>query len=813
MQRNILVIGYYDRENLGDDVFKYCLSHYFDNNWPISTYTFTNIDNINYSHNYNLILFGGGDLINDYFMSKMEPLLRDKSCPIYAIGIGIPYPSLIDRGYLDNFDYIIHRNRVDQKLLKDKYDSRSEWYPDIATLLLDIPRSISMTGNRNTSVKKIGIFLSRHMYNKDDPTNYYKIVDSLSSFIENIANRTTLPTCLRDTQPKYAIYLIPFCTDGKVNHDDRLVNQDIYDRLSNKLDNIYLYNGTLAKECILSTFESFHMTICMRFHAHIFSLLAKVPMLSIYSTRKVENLLTELGSHEYSYPMKLDGNDYPISVDSDELISVFDYIETNRDSYVSKLDNLYSIYNDHKNKFIGTLDNLIYYLPKWYGVDDIESLAISKVDRIGKLLEIDNPYDNGSVTQSSVDPKYIADIISYELTQDRKSIYHYGLSTQVLTPEYNLYESVKWILSDMIDNNSLNHNMINSNIPMEYRKFNMTYVNNRAFAGYHRAGWSYVVDNMFKLHNPTGIIFDSYLDKTFGWDYEFFRTNQTIPYKSDWVGVLHHTANTTYSDNNLVTLFEKQGFIDSLKFCKGLIVLSHNNYQYVNNRLMGHNIPILHIKHPTDFDVISFNYDMFEMNPAKKIIQIGAWLRNTYAIYELPPINGYTKTALKGKDMDNYYIPNINQVISRIKEVGSSQRRNSISLSDNSYTNKYVAGLSQLIVDNHESVMLLSDIDNDQYDELLKCNIVFINLVDAAAVNTILECIARNTPILVNRLPATEEYLGCDYPLFYNDISEVPSLLTNINVRSAYNYLSQLDKSDLMIDHFISKILEYIKGK
>lgn len=95
-----------------------------------------------------------------------------------------------------------------------------------------------------------------------------------------------------------------------------------------------------------------------------------------------------------------------------------------------------------------------------------------------------------------------------------------------------------------------------------------------------------------------------------------------------------------------------------------------------------------------------------------------------------------------------------------------------------------------------------------EYDELLSKNIVFIDLFDAAANNTILECIIRNTPILVNKITPIFEYLPEDYPLYFNDLDEIPTLLTNEKILDAHNYLIKLDKSELTLDFFSKKIME-----
>ena len=95
----------------------------------------------------------------------------------------------------------------------------------------------------------------------------------------------------------------------------------------------------------------------------------------------------------------------------------------------------------------------------------------------------------------------------------------------------------------------------------------------------------------------------------------------------------------------------------------------------------------------------------------------------------------------------------------------------------------------------------------DEYDDLLTKNIVFIELFDASANNTIVECIIRNTPIMVNKIPGVVDYLGENYPLYYHHLNEIPALLTEKNILSAHQYLLRLDKHDLEINYFTKKVM------
>ena len=59
----------------------------------------------------------------------------------------------------------------------------------------------------------------------------------------------------------------------------------------------------------------------------------------------------------------------------------------------------------------------------------------------------------------------------------------------------------------------------------------------------------------------------------------------------------------------------------------------------------------------------------------------------------------------------------------------------------NKHCNEYVNHLC-------DNIVVQERLSNDHYDSLLAENIVFINLIDASAVNTVLECIVRNTPFI-----------------------------------------------------------------
>jgi hypothetical protein len=77
-----------------------------------------------------------------------------------------------------------------------------------------------------------------------------------------------------------------------------------------------------------------------------------------------------------------------------------------------------------------------------------------------------------------------------------------------------------------------------------------------------------------------------------------------------------------------------------------------------------------------------------------------------------------------------------------------------------------------------------------EYDALLAENVAFVELYDASANNTVIECLARATPLLVNPLPAVVEHLGGDYPLYFGDLDEAARKAEDAGrLRAAHEHL------------------------
>jgi hypothetical protein len=276
--------------------------------------------------------------------------------------------------------------------------------------------------------------------------------------------------------------------------------------------------------------------------------------------------------------------------------------------------------------------------------------------------------------------------------------------------------------------------------------------------GKHRSGWNYALNCLSDLQNPKGITLDTFIEKTFAW-----YPKKILSHTKPWVGFTHVPPGVPkwlLHEQSNVEVFKTEAWKISYPWCKGLFTLSEYHKKYLQTIL---DIPVESLLHPTEFPDMTWNWEQFYRNPEKKIIQIGWWLRKLYSIYFLP-VTKYKKIFLRKNDID------IELMLKK------------------EYEN--MEGKERLTEDVMSSVINLDFIPNRKYDRMLSENIVFLDLYDSSANNGIIECIARNTPLLVNPLEPVIEYLGKDYPLYFSSLEEASQKAMNLDlVRDAHTYL------------------------
>lgn len=830
----ILILGFFFRNNLGDDAFVVVYKQLLSNH----TLYFFNTDDypdiLKVIHDVDIILCGGGDIINNYFINSIKRIIDHVNIPIYAISIGIPFAPLIQEGYLDIFDYVIVRNQIDLAPIQQRLKFENCSYsPDIVFLLDEFKNKLVNNNNIiskyniNNNYFNIGVFLPRTILHPDCPKYYNRIIINISNILKALANNKN-----------YKIYLIPFNFAKNNNENDKLLNIDIKNLCPQ--DNIININDNIDCESMFLLYDILDFNICGRLHSHIYSIATKTPFISIAFTRKVKNLMIENELDNYMYLPELDNTYYcPIKFDEKELLLKINYCISQKEIIYNKLVNImiqkHELLSHFKTTFVDLINrNHLRSTPPFYLSNQEKKQMINKIgtliikgiyekynivldDKLYYYREllfninniqqvIDIIKDDNNIMNNVDLNKFLSGIICIIITNITQPIFFYGLNEQILSYDYNFLDSLNYLINMTYKETNYKSKFIK--LPeitktWNYKKtLNINYISQIDFRGLHRSGWQFVVDHLCALAstNNNSVIIDAYLDRTFHWGNDVLHLIDKIPFKSKWIGFIHHTYDTQYSEFNNINLFKNKNFINSLKFCKGLFVLS----DVLRKRIMfdlsktGYNIKVNTLYHPSDFNCKVFDINKFLINTNKKIVQIGGWLRNSYAIYQLNLPNSLNKflikkAVLKGRAMENYFKPNnMFEKLSKSKFI----------------TNKYYSGMIEYLEKLDSSVEIISELSNDDYDILLEKNIVFINLYDASAVNTVIECIIRNTPILINKIPAVVEYLGENYPFYYDDISDAGLKAIDINqIIQTYNYLKEMDKTKFTINYFIKSFI------
>ena len=298
-----------------------------------------------------------------------------------------------------------------------------------------------------------------------------------------------------------------------------------------------------------------------------------------------------------------------------------------------------------------------------------------------------------------------------------------------------------------------------------------------------RGGWKSVLQKLEDLHffsADSPYPFFDILEQHF-----YDRSTYTCSEK--WAGVVHLTPNGPpyLRDESIRELFDHPPFVKSLEHCAVLFTLSTYVTQFLQSELarIDRTITIITLKHPVVLDnIVPFSMEKYVRNSEKKFLQIGQQYRKVTSIYRVSA-PGHTKLWLTGTK--NF--PKLYRLL------------------------KKEAQYLEIDIGRVMIPMMYTD-TFEEYDELLSQNVVFVDLFDAAANNTVLECIVRKTPILVNRVGGVAEYLGENYPLYFSTLDEVPGLLTVDNLTRAHEYMKNIGVQDLTIAAFVGGLLSGLRG-
>lgn len=367
----------------------------------------------------------------------------------------------------------------------------------------------------------------------------------------------------------------------------------------------------------------------------------------------------------------------------------------------------------------------------------------------------------------------------------------------------------------------------------------------------HRSGWNYVKDLCVKhLHRPKGYYLVDFVESIWGWKKvadpsalkDVFFENQTYYVTRDrvkcyhgreyvclpkdavvvywnglewvrsetvtaedleqaspfglveepWVGIVHNpTQMPKWFDfvNSPQEIIKCVDFQTSLRYCRGLIVFS----EYLKKELLkmgGWPCEIHVVFHPTEPCETKFRvptsrffgscvFPGIHKRHKRRLVQVGYWLRRLSSIWETRVPEGWTKHW-------------VNRAEHGFRCLESEL---------------FHEHLIRSIVQAKDTVQV-HQLSDEEFDRFLCRSIMFIDLYDSSCNNTIIEAIVRHVPIVTRRLPATVEYLGSDYCLFFNHIDEIHDMLEDDErIHTAHMQLRSLARSGRFYgDHFVTSM-------
>lgn len=312
---------------------------------------------------------------------------------------------------------------------------------------------------------------------------------------------------------------------------------------------------------------------------------------------------------------------------------------------------------------------------------------------------------------------------------------------------------------------------------------------NSSYASVHHTGWSAVVRQFIgKNRGHTRSIPNLLLvEKLMVYFYE----RKGGPILTPWIGVIHVVGELPESASIRVGLslsirdiLSLENFQLSLSYCKGLITVSPHWQPWfaVLPELKQNNIAVFAVKHPMTRPVggIPFSVKSLIENKKKNLILIGHHYLRVAPFYSLNTT--FTKVWMEhsllriDEELMTRHVP--------------SEQLNSVEI------RKYTS---------------LSE-----YLSFLRSNLILIDAWTASYNSAVMECMKLGIPMLVRKLEAVVDYLGDDYPLYFQSSEELEGLLVEEGkleelLAEAHHYLMNLDISEFSLDRFNIRMDDVLK--
>lgn len=297
--------------------------------------------------------------------------------------------------------------------------------------------------------------------------------------------------------------------------------------------------------------------------------------------------------------------------------------------------------------------------------------------------------------------------------------------------------------------------------------------------GLHRCGWPVVMSSIQPLHSEAARVgLDDYADASFTWCHwrlDHHPSDNSRP----WVGIFHHPVTVNppgvwsldWTETVQDTLNSKS-FAAREKSLVGCVAMCPVLAATLEAEL---GKPVLLLSHPTE--TLVPKWDRRVAATMRSLWSVGHYLRDTRLIFRASVPKDWSLSRMAPR---NHWC--------RAQDAMLKDR-----LGDGEFFDRAVAETPHLRA--------------EEYDEKMQHSVLLSHTIGCAANNVTVEAIARATPIITNRTASAEWYLGAEYPLFYDDTTEIHDILADRDrIVSAHRYMLRLDLRRYDVNYFATEL-------
>jgi Polysaccharide pyruvyl transferase len=264
----VLVHGWYDQNNLGDDCFIDAFKFLF----PNFNFTFTNYITNNQLQDIDAVFLGGGSFLGEPLSIEASAFSELKKCKIFYLGVGTETDIHSNHKELLNLAQLIAIRTPDYLDKMLAINNNVIVIPDLVYCLTPqkadykIVKSVLIIPN----IAVVPAWNDPHW--KHAAWEYFK--NEFAQFVEELFISG------------YTVKFLPMCVNN--SHDDGAAAYEIVNRMSRRRKHFFLEKSDdfYSATYLISQYSA---VITQRYHGIILSDLAQVPHMSIYHHDKLKN--------------------------------------------------------------------------------------------------------------------------------------------------------------------------------------------------------------------------------------------------------------------------------------------------------------------------------------------------------------------------------------------------------------------------------------------------------------------------------------------------------------------------------------------